>query len=106
MVFRKPYAFLIKNFKLIHVILSALMIYLSIKCNSIFNIYNSLVKSENVSTVGLVSKNFFAIQQAILMEYLAFLSRPPYNGAKLCEGGALHALGKEVRYGIAVTEHL
>lgn len=43
MVFRKPYGFLIKHFKLIHLILTALYIYLTIKVNSILGYYNRFI---------------------------------------------------------------
>lgn len=49
MVFRKPYGFLIKHFKLIHLILTGLYIYLAIKVNSILQYYQHFI-------VGTVSK--------------------------------------------------
>lgn len=45
MVLRKPYALLIKYFKLIHLIISIFMIYLVYKTNNIYNFFNSYVKS-------------------------------------------------------------
>lgn len=43
MIIRKPYAFLIKNFKLIHLILTGLYIYLAIKVNNILTYYNNFI---------------------------------------------------------------
>lgn len=42
MVLKKPYAFLIKHFKLLHLILFGLMVYLSVKINLITNLFNRL----------------------------------------------------------------
>lgn len=43
MIFRKPYGFLIKNFKLIHLILTGLFIYLTVKVNAILGYYNGFI---------------------------------------------------------------
>lgn len=41
MIFKKPYGFLIKHFKLIHLILTGIYIYLVIKVNSVLKYYNN-----------------------------------------------------------------
>jgi len=43
MILKKPYAFLIKHFKMIHVILTGLYIYLAFKVSSILNFYNGYI---------------------------------------------------------------
>ncbi|MGN1268056.1 MAG: hypothetical protein ACI4U0_00915 [Candidatus Aphodocola sp.] len=43
MVFKKPYGFLIKHFKLIHLILTGLYIYLAFKVSSILQYYNAFI---------------------------------------------------------------
>jgi len=48
MVFRKPYGFLIKHFKLIHLILTALYMYLTINVSNILRYYNNFI----LGTVG------------------------------------------------------
>lgn len=48
MVFKKPYGFLIKHFKLIHLILTGLYIYLTMKVNSLLGYYNDYI----LGTVG------------------------------------------------------
>ena len=48
-VFKKPYAFLIKHFKIIHLFLTVIYIYLAIKVNSILKYYNNF-------SLGIVSK--------------------------------------------------
>lgn len=40
MIVKKPYAFLIKNFKLIHLVLSLLMLFILIKSNNVFVFFN------------------------------------------------------------------
>lgn len=43
MILRKPYAFLIKHFKIIHLILTAIYIYLAVKVNSLLTYYNNFI---------------------------------------------------------------
>ena len=43
MILRKPYGFLIKHFRLIHLILTTLYIYLAIKVNSLLKFYNNFI---------------------------------------------------------------
>lgn len=43
MVFKKPYGFLIKHFRLIHLILTGLFIYLTVKVNGILRYYNNFI---------------------------------------------------------------
>lgn len=45
MIIRKPYAFLIRNFRLIHLLLSALLIFIAYKSTAIYNFFNSYVRS-------------------------------------------------------------
>ena len=44
MVFKKPYAFLMKNFKIIHAILTIFSIYLIMRVNAILNFFNQYIK--------------------------------------------------------------
>lgn len=46
MVFKKPYAFLIKHFKLIHLILTAIYIFLAFKVSSILTYYNNFISGK------------------------------------------------------------
>ena len=57
MILKKPYAFLIKHFKIIHLILSLLMIYIAYKINNILNfvkgyINNSVNPSLSTNYIG------------------------------------------------------
>ena len=56
MIIRKPYAFLIKNFRIIHAILFGLQVYILVKSSSIYNFFNDYaVKHYYVKTYDLVS---------------------------------------------------
>lgn len=44
MILKKPYGFLIKNFKLIHIILTIIYIYLAIKVNKLLTYYNNFIE--------------------------------------------------------------
>ncbi len=45
MIIKKPYAFLIKHFRLIHLILSSLLIFLAYKTHSVYKFFNDYVKN-------------------------------------------------------------
>jgi len=51
MILKKPYAFLIKHFKLIHLLLTGLYVYLAFYISSISNFYNGFIKG----TVGKIN---------------------------------------------------
>lgn len=57
MILRKPYAFLIKNFRLIHFILFGLLGYICFKTKDIYSYFSSCIKSRNLvgeqSSIGL-----------------------------------------------------
>lgn len=72
MVFKKPYAFLIKHFKLLHLILSGLMIYLSIKINLITNLFNKLANGVSVSLVSL-SENYISAFMYLVIIFILVL---------------------------------
>ena len=60
MVFKKPYAFLMKNFKIIHLILAIFSIYLIMRVNTILNFFELFIKG-NVNKVYAVDyiSNFY-----------------------------------------------
>ena len=51
MLFRKPFAFLIKHFKVIHLTLTIMILYLLLKTNRIFRFVGEYMNS-NISTIG------------------------------------------------------
>lgn len=58
MILRKPYAFLIKNFKLIHLFISGLVLYLIYKTNNILNFFKDYI-SDDISKID--SSNYVSI---------------------------------------------
>jgi len=58
MILRKPYAFLIKHFKLIHLIISLLMFYLITRTNSILNFFKDYIQN---NVVEIISSNYINI---------------------------------------------
>lgn len=78
MIIKKPYAFLIKNFRFIHAILFALLTYLSIKSIAIYSFFDSyaaenyFVKSANLATSYINLTVFIIDILAILVSALIF----------------------------------
>lgn len=62
MIFRKPYGFLIKNFKIIHLILTGIYIYLAIKVGNLLNYYNGFINgTEGKLTAITHMTNYYII---------------------------------------------
>ena len=57
MILRKPYAFLIKKFRLIHLLLSLIVGYLIYNTSDILKVYNTYISSKQVSDVTNVIGN-------------------------------------------------
>lgn len=69
-VFKKPYGFLIKHFKLIHLILTGLYLYLAIKVNRILGYYNHFIQgtASKLDAMSYVTQNYiFAIVLSIII---------------------------------------
>lgn len=66
MVVRKPYKFLIKNFKKIHIFISLLLIYICFETNNILNYFNKLIEGTGVRLESLSYINNFIIFLIIL----------------------------------------
>lgn len=60
MVFKKPYAFLIKNFKLIHLILTAIYIYLAFKVSGMLTYYNNYISGAvgKLVAINYINSNY------------------------------------------------
>ena len=67
MVVRKPYKFLIKNFKKIHIFISLLLIYICFETNNILNYFNKLIEGTAVRLESLSYINNFIIFLIILV---------------------------------------
>ena len=87
MVLRKPYAFLIKHFKLIHMIMLLLMIYLVERTSRIISFFNSYVETLQLNTkIGIVKSlynnlmtfiPFLIITMLIILIVVMFLKEKP-----------------------------
>ena len=76
MILRKPYAFLIKKFKIIHLILSLLMIYVAYKINSILNFIYDYIN--NIANVNIASSYinfilFLAVVFIIIISLILYI---------------------------------
>lgn len=70
MILRKPYKFLIRHFKLIHLLLFLPVVYLLIKTNNIFKFFSSYVSNNyTYSTISNLAGNYinFFMYLAILL---------------------------------------
>ena len=75
MVFRKPYAFLIRNFKIIHIILGIFAAYLVYKTTSIVTFFRAFATTSTIQTYNLASNyiNFFMYGVTILVIGLSII---------------------------------
>lgn len=79
MIIKKPYAFLIKNFRIIHLILSVLLLFLVGKTHSIFKFFNDYVKngfyaySNNISSKYINFYMFIAVIFIIVLASFVYL---------------------------------
>ena len=72
MLIRKPYAFLIKNFRLIHGVLLALALYLGKESLDIYDFYSSYVSQHSYVPTGTLSAQYVNIWMYIVC-VLSFL---------------------------------
>lgn len=78
MIIKKPYAFLIKNFRIIHGALFAILFYLSLKTLSIFSFFNGYVSDMYYTNTGTLESDFinyfmfFAGLVAILISFVVY----------------------------------
>lgn len=73
MIFRKPYAFLIKNFKILHFILLAIVLYITYRFNILVRFFNNYVRNNNIISEGL-EKNYLPISIFLLIIVLIIIS--------------------------------
>lgn len=87
MILRKPYALLIKYFKLIHIILSIMMIYLFYRTNSILSFLKEYIGSSQIKIKDIVLNELFGpifivlvifiiLFTLIIMALMAFKKKP------------------------------
>ena len=89
MVLKKPYAFLIKHFKLIHLLLCIPLIYLIIRTGAITSFFSSYVSSNyytNLTNVSGTYINYFMYFASLLVVLLVlaiyFLMRQKKKNTK------------------------
>ena len=58
MILRKPYAFLIKYFRLIHLFISLLIVYLIYKTNNMYNFFKDYITDDIVEIHATKYVNF------------------------------------------------
>lgn len=66
MVVRKPYKFLIKNFKKIHIFISLLLMYICFESNNILNYFNKLIDGTGIRLESLSYINNFIVFLIVL----------------------------------------
>lgn len=66
MVLRKPYAFFIKHFKLIHILLTILMILFFVKIRDVVNFFNSYIEIGTYSQMSDVASKYIGLWEFIL----------------------------------------
>lgn len=74
MIIKKPYAFLIKHFKLIHLLLSILMLYLVLKTNRIFTFFNDYVKNGYYTYLNNISTSYINLYMFISVILILLLT--------------------------------
>ena len=70
MVLRKPYAFLIKHFKFIHIVLSMLLMSLLYKNYTVYSFYDDFLKESKFNITGSVSNTLIT---PIIYVYIALI---------------------------------
>lgn len=79
MIIKKPYAFLIKHFRIIHVVLSVFLVFLVTKTHAVFKFFNDYVKngfytySNNLTTSYINFYMFLAIIFVIVLASFVYL---------------------------------
>ena len=90
MILRKPYKFLIKHFKLIHIVMTILMSFLFIKYLSIFSFinktyksYSGIISSDSSNSLFSVFIYLISLLVIIVSIFLIYLLRSKKKGVKL-----------------------
>lgn len=77
MILRRPYAFLIKNFRLIHIILFILFGYISYKANSVLSFFKNYIKNNGNVVIDVSEYNssliFITVVAIIILSIIIFL---------------------------------
>ena len=74
MILRKPYAFLVKHFKLIHILLTLVIAFLVYRTNIILNFLNEYIASNQTSPIDNLTNTMFNIWMFIFPFIVIVLS--------------------------------
>ncbi len=74
MILRKPYAFLVKHFKLIHILLTLIIAFLVYRTNTILNFLNQYIASNQTSPIDNLTNTMFNIWMFVLPFFVIVLS--------------------------------
>ena len=72
MILKKPYAFLIKNFRIIHIILTAVIVGINIFYRNINSFFSGYIKGTIIETIGLAPKYIDPLLYFLLIIVIAF----------------------------------
>ena len=74
MILRRPYAFLIKHFRFIHLILFSLMVYITVMANNILKFFTEYITNNgNIEVIAANYINSFIIISILLIIILVFI---------------------------------
>lgn len=74
MILRKPYAFLVKHFKLIHVLLTLVIAFLVYRTNTLLNFLNQYISSNQTSVIDNLTNTLFNIWMFVFPFVIIVLS--------------------------------
>lgn len=74
MIIKKPYAFMIKHFKTIHLILSLLLIFLAVKTNKVFVFFNDYMKNGYYQYSANLTNNYINFYMFIAIIIIILIS--------------------------------
>ena len=74
MILRKPYAFLIKHFKLIHLILTILLAFVLYKTNNLLTFFNQYLSSGKYQVIDNLTNNYIGILLYLIIIFIIGIS--------------------------------
>ncbi len=72
MILRRPYAFLIKHFKFIHIVLFALLLYVITRANNMLTFFKNYISAN--SNIEVISSNYFSYNIIISILFIIIFS--------------------------------
>ncbi len=78
MIIRKPYAFLIKHFRLIHGLLFVMLVFMAVKSTSIYTFFNEYATRHYFTNTGSLSSEYVSTFMFIVLMLIALLSAVIY----------------------------